>query len=89
MNTTKVPAFAEKLADEEARQIQTEAKKRLDRLAKVTADIEKVLIENKCSWLDWNEVVQRFNERNSVVIPQIQMSEIKTRFEDIVKNKQK
>lgn len=69
------------LADHEREQVA----KRREEISKVVQQIEDLLIGSNCTWQEWHNIVQMFNERNEFVIPQITIKEIKQRYNDQLK----
>ncbi len=67
------------LADIEKEQI----KKRTNEISIVVQKIETLLIESNCDWQEWHNIIEMFNKRNEVVIPQITIKEIKQRYEQL------
>lgn len=69
------------LADHEQEQI---AKRRMQ-ISMLMQQIEDLLIESNCTWQEWHNIVQMFNERNEIVIPKITIKEIKQRYNEQLK----
>jgi hypothetical protein len=66
------------LADHEQKQVA----KRREEISKVVQKIEDLLVESNCTWQEWHNIIQMFNERNEIVIPKITIKEIKQRYND-------
>ena len=66
------------LADQEKEQV---AKRRMQ-ISMLVQRIEDLLIEANCTWQEWHNIVEMFNDRNEQVIPQITIKEIKQRYND-------
>lgn len=65
---------------EEEKRLRKEQDEKLDTMF---AGIERVLIENNATWMEWTLIISKFNSRNSDVIPNLTMAFIKQRQEQI------
>jgi hypothetical protein len=64
------------LADEERKKVIA----RQEEIGTLMLQIETLLIEADCTWQDWHNIVNVFNDRNEQVIPKITIKEIKQRY---------
>lgn len=76
-----IPQKSSELADHERKQVE----KRCEDIARVVQKIEDLLIESNCTWQEWHNIVNMFNERNEMVIPRITIKEIKQRYYEHIK----
>ena len=77
------------MADREHEEVVRKLKEHKERISRVALAVEKVLVDEGCTWSDWNEVVGKFNDRNNLVIPRIKMSEIRERHDALTSPKEK
>lgn len=70
------------LADKAKKDAIEMVKAHQEKIIRVTQKIEDILIEENMSWRDWNEVVNKFNNRNDYVFPRITIKEIKDKFDE-------
>lgn len=65
------------LADEERRQVMEHR----ELVARLTLEIDELLINNNATARVWMEIVDNFNKRYDVVIPNLKIKELKERYE--------
>lgn len=75
-----VPEHSVELADQEAKSAADNLQKHIEKISRLAEGIEELLFKEDACWADWREVVDVFNRRNEIVMPQIKMKEIKDRY---------
>jgi len=55
------------------------------KITRVVLEVEAILIREEFRWNDWNEVVNKFNDRNDYVMPRLTVKEIKERHDQLTR----
>lgn len=75
-----------KIRENETKEMVENLRKHTEKISRVTLAIEKILIKEDCRMNDWMEVVEKFNDRNSYVMPRLKVKEVKELHDKFTKS---